>query len=475
MYLANPDETIMKNTLQEHWRISTFRLAILFGILFVFGNVALLSLIYWQTSSYLVHRVDDSIYGMAGNFKNLAPDNVAHEVDEALAYDLRRSDLYGLFTADGKAIAGNMKALPPNLPVDGNIHQFAHQSIPAFRSPASATQTVNGLAHALVQRLANGNILIIGRDFTQLAEIKAIILNALIGSGTVILFIGLLSGFALSLSPLRRISAIRATSRRIMQGELSLRMPLSNRHDELDMLSTIVNAMLEEIERLLTEVKGVTDTLAHDLRTPLTRLRLMLYRAQQQLTPGHPQQALLENALGETDSLLIRFRALLRISEIENHQRKSGFKSVNPEEVLMQLVELFEPLAEDASVNLTLQCEATPTIEADPDLLFEALSNLVDNAIKFTPAGGSVWIKLSQMNSMPRIDIIDTGCGIPVSEREAVLLRFHRSNTAQAHHNKEGYGLGLSIVAAVMRLHGFSMQFQDTEFGTHVTVYCARD
>lgn len=463
----------MKNTLIEHWRVSTFRLAILFGIVFTLANVALLSLIYWQTSSYLVHRIDDSISAMASNFKNLAPDQVAQEVNEALTYDLRRSNLYGLFTPDGKVIAGNMKALPKALPVDGNIHQFAQLSISAYRSPTNTTQTIDGLARAKVQRLANGNVLIVGRDFTQLAEIKAIILNALIGSGAVILFIGLLSGFALSLSPLRRISAIRATSRRIMHGELSLRMPLSNRHDELDMLSTIVNAMLEEIERLLTEVKSVTDTLAHDLRTPLTRLRLMLYRAQQQLTPDHPQQPLLENALDETDSLLIRFRALLRISEIENHQRKSGFKGVNPAEVLQQLIELFEPLAEDASVNLTLQCEATPTIEADPDLLFEALSNLVDNAIKFTPAGGSVWIKLGLMNSTPRIDIIDTGCGIPVSERAAVLLRFHRSNTAEAHHNKEGYGLGLSIVAAVMRLHGFSLQFQDTEIGTHATVYCA--
>jgi signal transduction histidine kinase len=466
----------MKNTLLEHWRISTFRLAILFGVLFTLGNVALLSLIYWQTSSYLVHRIDDSIYGMASNFKNLTPDKVVREVDETLTYDLRRSNLYGLFTADGKVIAGNMKTFPKDLPIDGNIHQFAQLSISPYRSPANTTQTVNGLARALVQRLANGNILIIGRDFTQLAEIKTIILNALIGSGAVILFIGLLSGFALSLSPLRRINVIRATSRRIMQGELSLRMPLSSRHDELDMLSTIVNAMLEEIERLLTEVKSVTDTLAHDLRTPLTRLRLMLYRAQQQLAPDHPQQPFLENVLDETDSLLRRFRALLRISEIENHQRKSGFRSVNPEEVLRQLIELFEPLAEDASVNLMLQCEATSTIEADPDLLFEALSNLVDNAIKFTPAGGSVWIKLGQMNLVPRIDIIDTGCGIPVSEREAVLLRFHRSNTAQAHHhNKEGYGLGLSIVTAVMRLHGFSLQFQDTEIGTHLTVFCARE
>jgi signal transduction histidine kinase len=157
-----------------------------------------------------------------------------------------------------------------------------------------------------------------------------------------------------------------------MQGELSLRIPVSNRHDELDMLSNIVNTMLIEIERLLTEVKSVTDTLAHDLRTPLTRLRLTLYRAQQQLTEEHPQHALLDNALEETDTLLGRFRALLRISEIENRQRKSGFRHIYPVEVLKQLHELFEPLAEEAQVQLSLQCDADQPVFADPDLLFEA-------------------------------------------------------------------------------------------------------
>ena len=463
----------MKNTLLEHWRISTFRLAILFGAVFTLGNVALLSLIYWQTSSYLVHRIDDSIYGMASNFEQISPQQAAREVDEALNYDLRKSNMYGLFTRDGVVITGNMKALPTDIPIDGKIHQFAQPTILPYASRNGTAQTLNGLARALMRRLSNGDILVVGRDFTQLAEIRSIILHALIGSGAIILFIGLMSGFALSVSPLRRINTIRATSRRIMQGELSLRMPLSNRHDELDMLSNIVNAMLEEIERLLTEVKSVTDNLAHDLRTPLTRLRLNLHRVRQQLPDDHAQHAALDDALDETDALLGRFRALLRISEIENHQRKSGFKNINPGEIVQQLVELFEPLAEDAAVKLILHCDPTPNIDADPDLLFEALSNLVDNAIKFTPTGGTVQIRLSQLEQIVRIEVIDSGCGIPVSKREAVLLRFYRNNTAQTHHIKEGYGLGLSIVAAVMRLHGFHLQFQDTEIGTHLTVICS--
>jgi len=459
-----------KSTLLEHWRISTFRLAALFVVVFTIGNIALLGLIYWQTSTYLVHRVDDSIYTMSGNFSNEEPAHVLAQVNDALAYDLRKSNIYGLFTPDRKVISGNMKSFPQELPVDGKIHQFAHPGIPQYRPDGIVPSVATGLARAIVRRLPDGEILIVGRDFTQLAEIKAIILDALIVSGSVIITIGLLSGFALSVRPLRRINAIRDTSRRIVQGELSLRMPVSQRHDEVDMLAAIVNLMLEEIERLLTEVKSVTDTIAHDLRTPLTRVRLLLYRAQQQTTADNPQHPMLDKALTETDALLGRFRALLRISEIENRQRKAGFGTIDPRPVLDQIAELFEPLAEDKSVRFEVLCEATGTIFADPDLLFEALSNLVDNAIKFTPAGGSVTVKLSQADAVPRIDVIDTGCGIAADEREAVLQRFYRSNRR---HDIEGYGLGLSIVAAIIHLHGFSLTFQETMIGTHLTVFCS--
>ena len=418
----------MKHSLRDHWRISTFRLALLFGLVFILGNITLLSLVYWQTSTYLVQRNDNSILGMASNFDTLNPEQVTHEVHQALIYDLRRSNLYGLFRADGSPMAGNMRAIPAHLPVDGKIHEFAQLSIPPYASPTELRPAQPGLARALVQRLSNGNVLIVGRDFTQLAEIKAIILKALLVSGAVILCIGLLTGFALSISPLRRINAIRDISRRIMQGELSLRMAVSGRQDELDMLASIVNTMLEEIERLLNEVKSVSDTLAHDLRTPLTRLRLTLHRAQLETAPEQPHHHLLSSALEETDTLLARFRALLRISEIENRQRKSGFRNINVDEILLQLQELFEPLAEDAQVTLHLDRNASTEIYADPDLMFEALSNLVDNAIKFTPPGGSVWLRSSLASQGLRLDIIDTGCGIPVPERESVLLRFQRSS-----------------------------------------------
>lgn len=456
------------NSLREHWRISTFRLAVLFGFLFTIANVLLLGLVYWQTTSYLERRIDDSINTMSGYFKSQNRDEVLAEVKDALIYDLRKSNVYGLFTRDGQQIAGNMDAFPAELPVDGKIHQFNHRTLPQYSPGGVASVAPTGLARVMVRRLAGGEVLVIGRDFTQAAEIKAIILNALIVSGTFIIVIGLLGGFFLSMRPLRRINMVRDTARRIMQGELSLRLPVSQRNDEVDMLSSIVNLMLEEIERLLTEVKSVTDNLAHDLRTPLTRLRLTLYRVQQAMTEP-AQRHMLDNALTETDALLGRFRALLRISEIENRQRKAGFEQIDPADVLAPIAELFDALAEDKGVQFEVESLPAPLIHGDPGLLFEALSNLVDNAIKFTPQGGRVTVTLGQFEGVARFDVTDTGVGIGADEREAVLQRFYRS--AQPG-KPEGYGLGLSIVAAIIHLHGFVLTFHESLHGTHVSIRC---
>ena len=437
------------NKLNEHWRISTFRLAVLFGFLFTVANVGLLGLVYWQTTAYLERRIDDSIATMSGYFKGQDRASAQAEVEGALVYDLRKSNVYGLFTPDGQQIAGNMERFP-QLPVDGKIHEFYHRTLPQYSPGGVASEMPIGLARAMVRRLPSGEVLVVGRDFTQASEIKIIILNALIVSGTFIIALGLLGGFFLSVGSLRRINAVRDTARRIMQGELSLRLPVSKRNDEVDMLSSIVNLMLEEIERLLNEVKSVTDTLAHDLRTPLTRLRLSLYRVQQAMAEPE-QRRMLDNALTETDALLSRFRALLRIAEIENRQRKAGFQMIDPKTVLTPIAELFEALAEDKGIRFDVSSQPTPRIHGDPGLLFEALSNMVDNAIKFTPEGGQVSVRLSEVDGVACFDVIDSGVGIAPDEREAVLQRFYRGGKQG---KSEGYGLGLSIVAAIIHLHG---------------------
>ncbi|MBV8635711.1 MAG: HAMP domain-containing histidine kinase [Burkholderiaceae bacterium] len=456
---------------RNHWRISTFRMAALFAIIIVIGNVGLLASIYWQMSYYLEHRVDKSIAGMAGNFSGTAGKDMARLVGDTLTYDSRKSDIVGLFAADGAAISGNLRTIPRDLAADGEIHRFSYTAPEQLAAAGISPNSGSGVARGLARRLPDGTLLVVGRDFTQLAEIDSIILRTLLVSGTVVLALGLSTGFALSMRSLRRINAIRDTSRRIVSGELSLRIPSSSDHDELDLLAGIVNLMLDEIERLLTEVKGVTDAVAHDLRTPLTRLRLLLQRTQSQLPADSLACTMLDEAMHETDALLVRFRAMLRISEIENLKRSAGFGMVELGDILVQLEELFEPMAEEKALIFAVQAEPAAPVEADRELLFEGFSNLVDNAIKFTPSGGSVTVRLSQSALGPRLDVIDSGCGIAPEERNSVLQRYFRGHRQR---DVPGHGLGLSIVAAVMHLHGFALTFEESGTGTHVCVLCAR-
>jgi len=217
------------------------------------------------------------------------------------------------------------------------------------------------------------------------------------------------------------------------------------------------------------EVKSVTDTIAHDLRTPLTRLRALLYRTLQESDSKTRQFANYEQAIGETDTLLRRFHALLRIAEIENRQRHAGFAQVDLRKVAEEIKNLFEPLAEEKGVHLRDTIEPVGEIIADPDLLFEAVSNLVDNAIKFTPVGGFVEIILTPTSQGPRMEIRDSGPGVSVQDRQAVLQRFYRSPNAAV---ATGFGLGLSIVSAILRLHHFRLEFQDAVQGTNLRLDC---
>ncbi|HVN41540.1 MAG TPA: HAMP domain-containing sensor histidine kinase, partial [Steroidobacteraceae bacterium] len=427
------------------------------------------------TTVYLNRQVETALNGMAAVFDRLGPAELARQVDYAVAYDARRVNMIGVFDAAGRPVAGNLRFVPSGIPQDGAWHRFTY--LPALRAaPGGAGQAwpaavgaSTGTAIARVSRLTDGGTFVLGRDVSQMLEVRNVILDALIGGGAAILALGLAGSFALATRPLRRIRAIRSVAQRIMLGELQLRIPQTGRHDELELLSATVNRMLDEIARLLIEVKSATDTIAHDLRTPLTRLRASLYRALQDEGLTDRPRALLEQALADTEALLARFRALLRIAEIEARERRAGFVRVDLGELVRKLGELFEPLAEEKSVAFAVDAGAVGTIEADPDLLFEALSNLLDNAIKFTPRGGAVRVVLAVGSGGPRIDIHDSGPGIAASEREAVLRRFYRASRTRG---AGGYGLGLSIVAAVMALHGFKLEFQDCEDGAHVTVDC---
>jgi signal transduction histidine kinase len=440
----------------ELWRTTTFRLALLYGAVFAAGVVALLGLIYVSAAIYLTHQMDEIVIGQAQALEVASPADLPEKVREVETEDVRSVNFYGLFRSDGAWIAGNVHSLPVSAPPDGVPRELRE---PGFQPGA----------RAMAKRLPSGEILFVGFDAKVLTEFRTIILRSLIVSGTLIIALGLSLGAALSLGPLRRIQLVQQASLPILDGDLGARLPTSNRGDEIDMLAGIANGMMDEVERLLWAVKSIGDNVAHDLRTPLTRLRALLYRVSQEIGAPDAHRAMVDQALAETDALLARFKAIQRISEIDRRERRAGFGAVQLQALVDEIGELYGPLAEDHDLDLATETTAACEILADRELLFEAFSNLVANAVKFTPPGGSIRLRLTRLAEGPRLEVIDSGPGVPESEREAVLERFYRGRQEP---EAPGSGLGLSIVAAVARLHDFRLVLGDASPGLRVTLDC---
>ena len=250
----------------------------------------------------------------------------------------------------------------------------------------------------------------------------------------------------------KRVEEVNKRVQRIIAGDLRERLPHRNVDEPFSKLAVIVNGMLDEMETMIHALAGVGNDIAHDLRTPLTRARLALERGRTNATTVEQLQAVVDKAIANIDQSLAIITALLRLAEIENSRRSAAFGSVPLHELLREVCDLYEPIAENKNVDLRSEVKHSLNVLGDRDLLFEAVANLVDNAIKFTPEGGRVGIELERGDNETIVRVTDTGPGISEQEREAVLRRFYRSDKIR---NTPGVGLGLNLVAAIVKLHGF--------------------
>jgi signal transduction histidine kinase len=447
------------------WRSSSSRLLALYSFLFVAWSSILLGVLYYEVSDYLGSLARHSLAQRQHLFMRFADEALDDALAASETFDDRAFDAYGLFDNDLQPLGGQLRAVPRGLPLDNRIHELDdcvdsdNPKIPQSSCDATAMRT------------HDGRWLVLVRDNGSLFAVNRIILHALLWGISLTVLPGIAGWHLLRWRPLRRIRAIQASADAIVAGDLKRRLPLSDRRDELDMLAAIVNAMLERIERLMIEVKSVSDNIAHDLRTPLTRLRAQLYRIQQQAPDDSAQFFQMDEVIAEADSLMARFRGLLRISELEDHQRRSGFVTLQPRPLLHELHDFYLPLAEESDVHLHLHVQTDlPTLQGDHALLFEALGNLLSNSIKFTPPGGIVVLRASRAGETAVIEVTDSGPGIPEAEREAIFQRFYRSDDAAQH---SGFGLGLSIVAAIVNLHGFTLEVGDSDQGgARLSLYC---
>ncbi|BBD81244.1 sensor histidine kinase [Aerosticca soli] len=443
------------------WRSAASRLILVYGALFALWALLLLGVVQWEATRYLNGVIDQLLEQRMRYLLATEPTQLPAAVAAASAIDPNGLMALGLFDREGTRLAGNIVRVPDALPADGAVHLLGRGLPRTAEGRASR-------ARVLATRLGDGRLLVVARDTSTIDGLGAIIRRALVWGLSLTLIPGVLGGLLLHRGHLRRIRALAAATEPIRRGDLARRLPVSRRGDELDQLAGIVNGMLDEIERLLSEVKGVCDNIAHDLRTPLTHLRARLYRVQQQLA-DRPQAALLDACMGDIDAVLVRFRALLRISELEERQR-ADFGVVDPAELLRQVHECYAPLAEDRGQRFVLDLATNARLHGDAHLLFEALANLVGNAIKFAPPGGEIQLRMLATTAGTCIEVCDDGPGIPEQEREMVTRRFYRGDKSR---HQPGSGLGLSIVSAIARLHGFTLEIDRSQRGgARIALHC---
>jgi signal transduction histidine kinase len=403
--------------------------------------------VYWEAAATMRASMDATLAEESLIVAADTPDRQLNAIEDRLGADPRRVKLAGLFGADGRRLAGNIESLPPGLAVNAPV-----QTAQVVRIDQRGHESM--AVRAVARSLPNGDVLVIARHNGEINDLADVIARALLLALPVALCLSLAIGMILSVRVQRRVADLNALVGRIVGGDLGERIPVAELDHPFDKLAVIVNGMLDEIEVLVREMASVGNEIAHDLRTPLTRVRVALERGRVNAKTLEELQSVTDRAIGGVDQSLIIITALLRITEIENSRGRAGFGDASLADLVREVGDLYEPIAEDKHVTLRVTSDHDAKVCCDRNLLLEAVANLVDNAVKFTPGGGTVTLALVHDANESVVRISDTGPGIAEDEREVVMRRFYRSDKSR---NTFGVGLGLSLVSAIVRLHGFRL------------------
>lgn len=444
--------------LLELVRTTSFRLAVTFLVLFSIAAACLFAFITWQTSDFVSKRVDEWLYRELTGLDKVGITEITARLKSRQENGMSLERSFSLFDASGQRLAGSDVSLPKHHPATVTPFDF-FTNVDGHRLPY----------RGLVKVFDTGERLMIAQEINEQREFDELLSRAMMFGAIVTATLGLVGAGLIGAGSVRRIDRITQTAERIMHGDLSQRLPTGRASGDIDRLATVVNEMLDEIEHLMHEVKGVCDNIAHDMRTPLTRLLAGLERARRRSATADEYAASIDDAVIEIQGILKTFSALLRISEVEDGIRRSGFQPVSLASIAKDAIEFYEPFAEERGVDLALigDDDEAGMVLGDASLLFEAISNLTDNAIKFTPEGGRATITLQQVGDRISLAVEDTGCGIPPEEVEAVLRRFHRTERSR---HEPGNGLGLSLVSAIARLHGMGLSIEQPPVGCRIVL-----
>ncbi|MEW6353987.1 MAG: ATP-binding protein [Pseudomonadota bacterium] len=448
-------------------RTTAFRLALLYTVLFGGFAALLLGFLYWTTTSYMERQTEQSISAEAASLQDEyrlhGLDGLRHIIEQRSAAAEDTDRFYLLAREDLTPLAGNLSDWPRDADEeDGwldfsttesetNEHDDGHDPLPA---------------RALQIALPDGQRLLVGRNLHEREDLREHLLTALTWALFIALLLALTGGLMMSRGVLRRIDAINRTSRSIMAGHLERRVPISGSGDEFDQLAENLNRMLERIQQLMDGMRQVSDNVAHDLRSPLSRLRSRLEVAL--LTPRSETEyrAALEQTLDDADEILKTFNALLSIAQAEAGA-SADWEALSLSAVARDVAELYQPVAEERGQTFTVRVEEGLHLRGNRHLLIQALSKLLDNAIKYTPAGGAVQLSAARVRDAIEVTVADNGPGIPPAARDKVLERFVR---LEASRSTPGSGLGLSLVRAVAYLHRAQLRLEDNQPGLRVVL-----
>ena len=465
------------------WRTSTVRLTATFILIFCLFSILLLGFIGWQSSVSIQRQQADEIDREVQALQRID----ARQGIRALAFAVERISrapgpgVYYLGDATGQYLLGNVTDVPVEVLLTPGTYGFDYERANALTETPDQLEgrepppPNSGYAVVRSVELSNGMRLVVGRDVVERRGFSAIIVQSFLLGVLGIIFFSLIAGGITAQRVLRRIDAIRDTSTKIMSGNLSERVPVTKRNDEFDGLATNLNAMLDRIEQLLQGLKEVTDNVAHDLKTPLTRLRNQAESALREGASDQSRQQALETTIAESDRLIQTFNALLMIARVEAGAPSGALSDIDVSAIVADVAELYGPVAEDENILVETAIVPGVHLRANRELIGQAMVNLLENAVKYArPEGqgegeaqGRIMVGLRQAGDRVLIEVADNGPGIAEPDRKRVIERFVRLEKSRS---DNGSGLGLSLVNAVARLHGGEFRVEDNAPGVRAVI-----
>jgi signal transduction histidine kinase len=457
-------------------RTTAFRLTLVYLFLFALFSASLLGYFAWNTRRLITEQITTTVNAETGEISDIFSRRGLRVLVHTIENRALRpgANLYLVTTPAGQAIAGNVGSLAPGVMATSGWSETAYRRL-------DDQDAADHFALVKVTELSSGFRLLIGRDLEERRRLFGIVAKAAQWSVLIVVVLGLCGGIFVARRVLRRIDAMTGTTQRIMAGDLSGRLPVGRSGDELDRLAENLNAMLERIEALMTGLKEVSDNIAHDLKTPLTRLRNRAEEALAKAGTEAEYRSALERTIEESDGLIRTFNALLMIARAESGQARGNMDDFDAADVAEGIHELYEPLAEDGDLTLRVKTEPTP-LHGNRELISQALANLVENAIKYGKpapaalqlgAGGlesarkDILIEARREGDRVLLSVIDHGPGIPAADRKHAVERFVR---LEASRTQPGSGLGLSLASAVATLHGGDLRLDDAHPGLIATL-----